>query len=363
MSFGSKSRFVRRAAVVAALFGVSVVPGGDRDRATAQVSCPALVVSGDHSDATGDQWGLHEGYYSQLRSLLTSSVNFGPAGTVKTAFTEGAPVGTASGIPDAAAFAGRNVFLSGATYITTAPNTPLLPRLNYTEPEKTLIRNFVLSGGAAVIGTNKADFADAASMFGFVTKVPNAFYEPIAIGQPGFPGYPAFRSPSDATMVPGSPMQTGPFGSLIGGPGMFHTVSSFTSVPPAWLVGATLNVSGQTNGDNNIDNLPVIAYMRAGGLSAGSGPVVVTSDLDLFSNAYDGVTDNAPNAANLMLATNRTLALNTFAWLANQMCGLGTRPVVGIAPSSGPVTRTASPAVAPRVVPARVPAVALRPPL
>jgi hypothetical protein len=360
MPFASKYRVARRALVVAVLLGAVVVPGGHGDRASAQVSCPSLVISGDDPNATGDFWGFHEGYYSQLRSLLTLPANFGPLGTVKSTFTEGAPVGTASGIPDAAAFAGRNVFVSGATVITSAG---LPDRQNYTEAEKTLIRNFVLGGGAAVITSNRREFADAASMFGFVTRVPHAYYEPIAIGQPGFPGYAAFRSPSDATMVAGSPMQTGPFGAVSGsGPGMFHTVSAFTSVQAAWLVGATLNVSGQANGDNNFDNLPVIAYMRAGGLGAGSGPVVVTSDLDLFSNAYDGLTNAAPDANNLMLAANRTLTLNTFAWLANQMCGLGTRSAVVTSPGGGTPRTTAVP-VAPVVLPGRSPAVALRPPL
>jgi hypothetical protein len=360
MPFASKFRVARRGLVVAVLFGAAFASGGHRDRVNAQVSCPALVISGDHPNATGDFWGFHEGYYSQLRSLLTLPANFGPTGTVKSTFTEGLPVGTASGIPDAAAFAGRNVFVSGATYITTAG---LPDRSNYTEAEKTLIRNFVLGGGAAVLNTNRIGFADAAAMFGFVTRATHAYYEPITAPLPGAPGYVAFRAPSDATMVAGSPMQTGPFGSISGaGPGMFHTVTAFTSVPAAWLVGATLNVSGQANGDNNFDNLPVIAYMRAGGLGAGSGPVVVTSDLDLFSNAYDGLTNAAPDANNLMLAANRTLTLNTFAWLANQMCGLGTRSAVVTSPGGGTPRTTAVP-VAPVVLPGRSPAVALRPPL
>ena len=57
----------------------------------AEAAPPTYVVVGDDPAVTGDQWGLHEAYFSDLRGVLTNAANFGEGGVVDATFTIGTP--------------------------------------------------------------------------------------------------------------------------------------------------------------------------------------------------------------------------------------------------------------------------------
>jgi hypothetical protein len=60
--------------------------------------------------------------------------------------------------------------------------------------------------------------------------------------------------------------------------------------------------------DNNLTGTTV-ATIAPGALGAGSGPIIVTTDLDFFSNFFTGSA----------IGQNRTFALNSFAWLMDNI--------------------------------------------
>ena len=62
---------------------------------------------------------------------------------------------------------------------------------------------------------------------------------------------------------------------------------------------------------NNVLNGTTVATISPGALGAGSGPVVVTTDLDFFSSLYP--------LGSTTIGANRTFALNTFAWLMDSI--------------------------------------------
>ena len=66
--------------------------------------------------------------------------------------------------------------------------------------------------------------------------------------------------------------------------------------------------SGNETINNNISGTTVATF-EPGALGAGSGPVIVTSDLDFFSNFFTGSS----------IGPNRTFALNAFAWMMDNI--------------------------------------------
>ena len=86
-------------------------------------------------------------------------------------------------------------------------------------------------------------------------------------------------------------------------------------VVPA-VVPAYRNCPG-SQGETVINNISgtTVATIEPGALVAGSGPVVVTTDLDLFSNVY---------AAGM--GTNRNFALNVFGWMMDRIVPASVPP-------------------------------------
>lgn len=334
----------------AAVAGVATTVGTTITAAPAAAApTRTFVVSGDAATRNGGAWVFWGPDYSQLRSIITSASNFGPTGTVKSAsFSLGPQIDAP--ITDAK-LAGIDVFVSGAI-------TP-----GYSSDEQAALQRFVNRGGFLLLNTNSAEF-DTSSFYGFSVQDPQAIFEPglhpgISITNPAngvISGPYAAPAPAQATGT--HPIIQGPFGTVTTFQN-WHTVTGFTTVPPAAQVlarltttcssnctgptpppttttgaGPTTTVAGPTTTapppehpwNQVITNLPVLAVIPPITVSGvRHGAVIVSSDVDTYSNhssADDPATttiDETEIYANPMLPGNERLAKNIFAYVANQL--------------------------------------------
>jgi hypothetical protein len=339
-----------------------------------------LVVSGDDGARNTVGPGAWTFFgsgndYAELKTLITDPANFGgPSAVVKdTTFTiSPTPITTVT----SAALAGIDVFVSSAV----APG--------YSAPELQALRDFVDGGGVVIASTNSQFINSAAAAFGgaFVDDPPGRF-EPFT-GDHECADYPgascatgtevvdaSYSAPQAAQITaPTSPLADGPFGTVTSFRN-WHTVAKLINLPAEAQTVATLSLTctpdlsnpqaggqacgstaaqiqqGPTAGagddcdydtgsatlpdcpqepyNNNFGaNAPVLATIPFGTPAWGAGAVVMTSDLDTFANHDEYMTSLLPG--------NRTLALNTFAWIANTL-----NPPVSTTPPVDGFTATA----------------------
>ena len=308
-----------------------------------------FVVSGDDPSRTGagsGAWGFHGVDYSQLRSIITSSANFGPAGIVKTAsFSIGTPVLSASD----ASLAGVDVFFSGAI------------QSGYTADEDQALIRFVNRGGMLILNANSQEW-NTAGAYGFTAKDPQAIYEPGSHAGGGASGSGvetnAYAAPQPSQATGSHPILQGPFGTVTTFQN-WHTVTAFTVVPAGAQTLATLTYAcgggipfcsgpaappppptsttattttlvpppapehAYNQSFAGQSTLAVIPPSVVGGVRRGA--VIVTSDVDTYSNhatpddPSTPLVDESEIYANPMLTGNEILAKNTFAYIANQL--------------------------------------------
>jgi hypothetical protein len=266
-----------------------------------------FVVAGDDPNVTGDQWGLHESYYSELRATITDPANFGASGTVNAIFTIGTPRATPL---TSTSLNGIDVYFLSARDIA--------------DSETTVLQSFVRRGGALVVSSNAPYFFDDTAWLGF-TLSPRVVY-----GDGAAPYDTTHRAPSPSKVVAteaSSALMKGPFGTITTFEN-WHTVAGFSALPAAATALARTTLTGpDDNGSASfitITDVATLATIPAGALGAGSGPVIATSDVDTFSNAYTaGIGYATDTLSTLNGTTNGTLARNAFAWIAAQK---GTTP-------------------------------------
>ena len=290
-------------ALVASVLGVAVFvnPAG--------ASTPAYVVAGDDPNATGDQWGLHEAYFSDLRAVITDPGDFGATGIVNATFTIAAP----RAVPlTTHSLDGIDVYFTSARDIASS--------------EQPVLNAFVARGGTLIMNSNGPGFFDDTAWAGFKLS-PRVVY-----GDGAYPYTTTHQAPSPSTVASGQsghPIFSGPFGT-VSTFWNWHTVAGFTSAPSNATVLSSATLTGpDNNGSSNfitISNVATFAVIPAGTISPGSGTIIATSDVDTFSNAYTYAvgTPSAIGYPTDSLCTlyggthNGTLARNTFAWIASQ---------------------------------------------
>lgn len=282
----------------------------------AAATTPTYVVAGDDPNVTGDQWGLVDGapsggYFSQLRTLLADPARFGPNGTVNATFTirsTPVPVPLVTGALDEV-----------DVYFLSARDAP-------TAAEVTVLQAFVQRGGAVVVNSNAPYFFDDTQWLGF-TLTPR-----VVFGDGGLGYTTTHKSPQPSSITNTThPVTNGPFGAVT----QFfnwHTVDAFASLPPqAVPLARVTNLTGPDNNGSNVAvtiSGPTLAAIPARALGATSGPILATSDVDTFSNAYDGTAISYPTDTDCrlvaagVLTSNGRLALNTFAWIAAEKASL-----------------------------------------
>ena len=280
----------------------------------ASAAPPTYVIAGDAATATGDEWGLHEGYFSQLRSVLTDVANFGPNGRVRATFS----IGTPRTVPlSPNSLNGLDVYFLSARELVTA--------------DVTEIQRFRNAGGAVVVSSNAPAFLDTTQWLG-LTLSPRVVY-----GDGPAPYLATHRAPSPSQAVAeqfNHPVLNGPFGTVASFDN-YHSISGFSNAPGnggSVLARSTLTGPGDDSGSASnitISNVGMLVTWPVRSFGASSGPVVAFSDVDAIANAYplDGST--------LTGTGNGTLARNTFAWVADQLMvldGLST-----FVPLSSPV--------------------------
>ena len=291
----------------------------------ATAATPAYVIVGDDPTATGDQWGLHESYYSDLRNVLAAPANFGPSGVVNATFTVGTP---------------RAVPLT--THSLDGVDVYFLSARDLAAGESTVLNAFVSRGGAVVTNANAPGFFDTTAWLGFALS-------PRVVYGDGGGGYTTtHRAPSPSAAISAqatSPLFAGPFGTATTFEN-WHTVAGFTALPSQATALARTTLTGpDNNGSNNIitiTNVTTLATISAGALGTGSGPIIATSDVDTFSNAYTtALGDGASDAlCTLTGTTNGIIARNAFAWLATQLAANGPPPSTTTAAPTTTVTPT-----------------------
>lgn len=307
-------------ALVAGLLGAVAAAG------PASAHLPTYVVAGEVQGAGADaQWGLMDGYpnggfHRDLRRLLADTTRFGPNGTVKATFSiRSNPVDNLGGT---GALDGVDVFF------LSAHTSPL------TGAEIANLQAFVARGGALVVNSNGPGFFDDTAWLGFTLTARVVFGDQ--------PGDTTHRSPKpSAVTATGHPIAAGPFGTVSTFDN-WHSVTAFGSMPAGATEIARVTSLTGPNGDaagNATITGPTFAVIPAGGRGTGSGPIVATSDVDTFSNAYVSMPTNLPgDAGNTLFGANNTLtpngklAANTFAWIAAQKAVLSpTDGYVGLA--------------------------------
>lgn len=252
---------LRRLALVAAALVVVAGPALAATSAGAADPTPTVVVSGFDTSRVTDDWGLFSSCLATTHGYVTDPTNFGPSGVdhVNLDLTSnGMDTATSSSL------AGVNVFFTG--YVTTA---------SYTTDEKTALLNYV-KGGGALIGTTDSTAYDMSDIFGMTLADSPGGLETGTITDPT------------------SPLADGPFGTVT-------TFKEYDSVGNYTNIGA-----GQTVGAN--PEGPAIVVIPPGALAAGSGPVVMVSDVDVFSDCA-----SAPVGS----TANEVLIKNIFAYVAN----------------------------------------------
>ena len=291
--------------------------------APASAAPPTYVVAGDPGGATGDQWGLHEAYFSELRSIITDAANFGADGRVRATFTIGAP---------------RTLPLTSGSL--NGVDVYFLSARDLQPGEPAVLTSFVAAGGAVVASANAPAFFDTTAWAGF------SISSRVVFGDGPAPYNVTHRAPSQSAVVPaqaGSSIMSGPFGTVTTFDN-WHTVAGFSALPADAVALARTTLTGPdapasvTNA--TITNVVTLAAVPAGARGAGSGPIIATSDVDTFGNAYTSLDneDRFPtDAANTLNGTaNGVLARNAFAWIAEQLTQLDP-PTSGFVPLQRPV--------------------------
>ena len=250
---------------------------------------PTITIAGFQNPRV-DDWGISESCLATTRSYLADTANFGPSGTVKANYATPTGIDTAT----AANLKGVDVFFVG--YVPTS---------SYTTAEKTALLNYVKAGGAMVV-TSDAPNYDLSSIFG-VTDASS-------------PGELETADITDAA----SPLADGPFGT-VSSFDEYDSVSHFSDLGPAHEVGA--NPEGSA-----------LAVIPPGALSATSGPVVLVSDVDVFS---DCTGDYTPTGS----VQNEVLIKNIFAYLATAETPAPTTTTSTSTTVAPTTTTTAPPAV------------------
>jgi hypothetical protein len=182
-----------------------------------------------------------------------------------------------------------------------------------------VLQAFTARGGALVLSSNAPSFYDDTNWLGFTLSPRVVFGD----GPAPYDTTHQATSPSRSVTVRSShPVLSGPFGTVTTFQN-WHTVAGFAAVPASATVLARTTLTGPDgNGSSNfitITDVATLAVIPAGASGPGSGPIVVTSDVDTFSNAY--LVDGYPTdtACTLVGTSNGTLARNTFAWIAAQL--------------------------------------------
>ena len=274
---------LRRLALVAGAVLLLAGPLLSAVAGPASADTKTVVVSGFDDSRADGHLSLFGSCLATTKGYLADPANFGPSGVANvTLDVSGTGMPTAT--PDA--LNGVNVFFTGWVDSTT-----------YTPDEKTALLNYV-KGGGALIGTTDALDHDMSDIFGMT----------LADGPGTTTG-----TITDAS----SPLADGPFGTVTTF-NQFADVGHYTDIGP-----------GQTVGTNSAG--PAIVVIPPGALAAGSGPVVMVSDVDVFSDcdASVGSTGSIVNAA---------LIKNTFAYVAGYEASLQTTTT-----TAAPTTTTTAP--------------------
>ncbi len=258
-----RARGLRRLAVVAAVVAVVAGPALNATAARAADATPTVVVSGYNTSRVTDNWGLFSSCLATTHGYVTDPANFGPSGVDHVNLdlsSNGMATATAGSL------AGVDVFFTGYVASDT-----------YTSAEKTALLDYV-KGGGALIGTTDSPDYDMSDIFGMTLA--NATGGVV-----------------DGTITdPTSPLASGPFGT-VSTFGEYDDVGYYSNVGPGHTVGT--NPQG-----------PAIVVIPPGALATGSGPVVMVSDVDVFS---DCGAEGVPNGS----ITNATLIKNIFAYVAD----------------------------------------------
>ncbi len=190
---------------------------------------------------------------------MTDPTSFGPSGTVPTTYTvdpNGVNVVTPTDL------SGVSVFFTG-----------WVPTTSYTPTEDTALYNYVLGGGALIATTDDQEHT-MVSVFGLTQGSDEG-------------GSPTNNTITDAS----SPLADGPFGT-VSNYQQWGDTGYYSSLGP-YAVAVGSNQWGVS-----------LAVIPPGALGPGSGPVILSADVDVFSNAYPGG------------AYNETLIKNIFAYVA-----------------------------------------------
>jgi hypothetical protein len=291
-------RLVLVGAALLVMMGPALV--GVVTSSSASAATPTVVVSGYDTTRTTGGWSLFGSCLATTNNYLTDAANFGPTGTDHVNLDL-----SAGGMPTATAdsLKGVNVFFTG--YVASS---------TYTADEKTALLNYV-KGGGALIGTSDETDYDMSDIFGMTLA--------------DSPGGVETGTITDPT----SPLADGPFGTVTSFT-QYDAVAHWTDIGP-----------GQTVGTN--PEGPAIVVIPPGALAAGSGPVVMVSDVDVFSDCADeaGVTNGS--------ITNETLIKNIFAYVANfEATPITTTTVPATTSTTAAPATTATPAAAVASTPA-----------
>lgn len=277
--------------------------------APASAAPPTYVVAGDAAASTGEEWGLHEAYFSELRSILTDTANFGPNGRVRASFTIGSP----RAVPlTPNSLNGLDVYFLSARDLVSSDITEL-----------TRFRN---AGGAIVVNSNAPSFFDTTAWLGLTLS------DRVVFGDGPAPYNVTHRATTPSQVVASQtnhPILNGPFGTVASFDN-WHSVAGFLNNPPSGgsvLARTTLTGASDDTGSGTprtITGVGTLAAFPAKAFGAGSGPVIATSDVDTYGNAYltrPGAL-SGDSANTLTGSGNGTLARNSFAWLADQLAAL-----------------------------------------
>ncbi|MEZ6061457.1 MAG: PKD domain-containing protein [Planctomycetaceae bacterium] len=241
-----------------------------------------LVVDGYAGNSTVQEWGLTESFLSTTRDYLLDSQNFGDSGVVDVEFVIGAGVDTAGSADPggdlAAVLQNTDIFFSGLA-------------TNLTQPERDELLSFVTNGGA-LIATTDSPAVSIAGLFG--------------VFHGSSPPGPAVTSQITNFL---HPVSAGPFG-LVTSFEQFGAVSSYSNL------GTLATEIGANNRGTSL------AVIEPGAVAPGSGPVILVTDTDVFTDpGVFGATNPGGGAV-----VNSTLIRNVFAYAA------------GVATAGGPQT-------------------------